>query len=176
MPGWGAAGAVEVRSAAVLIDAVLLMVGAVAVAELLVAGGAGLMAGAAPLATVGWLPATGWADAVGVLRVAPLPFGVATCLLGPLFPDPVSAKKSRQIGSRLSGSARNCWYFSSTNQSLGPNSGTTDDDTVASACSALGVGYSRLNLTDASRLCGLRGVDDIHPISRFPGCRAITPE
>jgi hypothetical protein len=49
----------------------------------------------------------------------------------------LSAKYSRQIGSTLSGSARNCWYFSSTNQSFGPNSGTVADDTVASACSVL---------------------------------------
>jgi hypothetical protein len=50
---------------------------------------------------------------------------------GVLLPEPVSAKKSRQIGSTLSGSARNCWYFSSTNQSFGPNSGTAGNDTVA---------------------------------------------
>jgi hypothetical protein len=56
----------------------------------------------------------------------PLPATVSA----PLIPEPVSEKKSRQIGSTLSGSARNCWYFSSTNQSLGPNSGTVADDTV----------------------------------------------
>jgi hypothetical protein len=55
--------------------------------------------------------------------VAPLAALTPIRVLGAL----ASAKKSRQIGSTLLGSARNCWYFSSTNQSLGPNSGAADD-------------------------------------------------
>ena len=39
-------------------------------------------------------------------------------------------KYSRQIGSTLSGSARNSSYLSCTNQSLGPNSGALDDMVV----------------------------------------------
>src|SRR5699024_4355931 len=37
-------------------------------------------------------------------------------------PSPLLAKYCRQLTSTLAGSVRNCWYFSSTNQSLGPNS------------------------------------------------------
>jgi hypothetical protein len=75
-----------------------------------VVGGAGRAAAGAPGAVAP-------APATAPLAVTPIN------VLGAF----ASAKKSRQIGSTLSGSARNCWYFSSTNQSLGPNSGAADD-------------------------------------------------
>ena len=90
---------------------------------------------------------------------APLLAPMATPAFACLAPDPLSAKKSRQMGSTLAGSARNCWYFSSTNQSLGPNSGTAADDTVVVRLfSNVKGGQSRLNLVWRSRTAGRRGV------------------
>jgi hypothetical protein len=78
-------------------------------------GGGGTVAGGAATGA-------GAAAAAGVLA-APFAAETPISVLGAL----ASAKKSRQIGSTLFGSARNCWYFSSTNQSLGPNSGAAVD-------------------------------------------------
>jgi hypothetical protein len=81
-----------------------------------------------------------------------------------LIPETLSVKKSRQMGSTLAGSARNCWYFSSTNQSLGPNSGTAADDTVGFRLfSNVKGGQSRLNLASGPWSAGRRGVTHYPP-------------
>jgi hypothetical protein len=169
-----------------LIGSVVCLPGAVAVAGLAAAvrlrvgggGGGGLAGGRVELVIVGAV----FTDAVGgepVPRSAvravdadlagdadtatppPLlePFAAAASFFVCLPPEPLSAKKSRQMGSTLAGSARNCWYFSSTNQSLGPNSGTAADDTVGFRLfSYVKGGQSRLNLVRSPRTVGRRGV------------------
>jgi len=47
------------------------------------------------------------AGAAGVADVAAAPLPAAFCA-APFFPEPLTAKKSRQMGSTLCGSARNC--------------------------------------------------------------------
>jgi hypothetical protein len=104
-----------------------------------------------------------WGVAGEAAAATPLPllepFAAAASFFVCLPADPLSAKKSRQMGSTLAGSARNCWYFSSTNQSLGPNSGTAADDTVGFRLfSYVKGGQSRLNLVRRPRTVGRRGV------------------
>jgi len=145
-------------------------------------GGGGLAGGRVELVIVGavfadavggegrWSAVVAPALAVRMVAAAPLlePFEPDAPAVVCLAPEPLSAKKSRQMGSTLVGSARNCWYFSSTNQSLGPNSGTAADDTVGFRLfSNVKGGQSRLNLAGRPWSVGRRGVTH-YPPSYYP--------
>jgi len=129
--GGGGGGGVLGRAVLAMVDADVPDAEGAGLAEAGLAGAevagvdraAGDFAGADAGAGAGALAATLDVARAGVAApIDPLPAA--------FFPEPLSAKKSRQMRSTLCGSARNCWYFSSTNQSFGPNSGTPADDTV----------------------------------------------